>query len=155
MKKILIALDYSPLAQQVAEQGHALALALGAKASILHVIDDAYNYSATVYDPIMGFAGFSQRDYDTTIQIDTIEEEAMVYLHKTKLYLKDTTLETLLIKGSIADTIMETAKNISADCIVMGTNSRSGIAEFFLGSTAHTLIQRSHIPLFIIPSHHE
>jgi nucleotide-binding universal stress UspA family protein len=155
MKKVLIAIDYSPLAQQVAEQGHALALAFGAKATILHVIDDAYNYTTTVYDPIMGFAGFSQRDYDATIQIDTIEEEAMVYLHKIKLYLKDTTLETLIIKGSIAETILDTAKNTNSDYIVMGTNNRSGIAEFLLGSTAHTMLQRSHIPLFIIPSHHE
>ncbi len=58
MKKILIAIDYAPSAQKVAEMGYEIGKALQAKMTLLHVIEDT-NYYASVYDPIMGFGGFN------------------------------------------------------------------------------------------------
>jgi nucleotide-binding universal stress UspA family protein len=43
MKKILIALDYNPTAQQVAETGYKLAKSMNAKVLLLHVVAD-YTY---------------------------------------------------------------------------------------------------------------
>ena len=69
MKKILIALDYDPTAQKVAETGHKLAKAMNARTILLHVISDATYYSSLNYSPIMGFGGFSNAD---TIQTDKL-----------------------------------------------------------------------------------
>jgi nucleotide-binding universal stress UspA family protein len=68
MKKVLIALDYDPTAQKVAETGHEMAKAMNAQTILLHVISDATYYSYLDYSPIMGFAGFSGVD---AIQTDT------------------------------------------------------------------------------------
>jgi nucleotide-binding universal stress UspA family protein len=84
MKKILIALDYDPTAQKVAETGHKLAKAMNARTILLHVISDAPYYSSLNYSPIMGFGGFSNVD---TIETDTAEELKRVaqnYLKKSK-----------------------------------------------------------------------
>ena len=59
MKKILIALDYSPSAQQVAEAGSELAKSMNAQVILLHVIYDPTYYSSINYSPIMGFEGLS------------------------------------------------------------------------------------------------
>ena len=38
MKKVLIALDYNPTAQKVAEMGHAMAKAMKAEVVLLHIL---------------------------------------------------------------------------------------------------------------------
>ena len=60
MKKVLIALDYNPTAQKVAEAGFSLAKAMNAEVTLLHVISELVYYSSTEYDPIMGFTGFRE-----------------------------------------------------------------------------------------------
>ena len=58
IKKVLIALDYDPTAEKVAEVGFALAKSMGAEAVLMHVMADPVYYSSTGYDPIMGYTGF-------------------------------------------------------------------------------------------------
>ena len=60
MKKVLIALDYNPTAQKVAEAGFSMAKAMNAEVILLHVISDPVYYSSTEYSPIMGFNGFME-----------------------------------------------------------------------------------------------
>ena len=54
MKKILIAIDYDPTAQKVAEEGFELAKTMGAAVVLLHVIADPVYYSSTDYSPMGG-----------------------------------------------------------------------------------------------------
>jgi phosphomannomutase len=58
MKKVLIALDYNPTAQKVAEAGFSMAKAMGAEVVLLHVVTDPVYYSSAEYSPIMGFSGY-------------------------------------------------------------------------------------------------
>jgi len=151
MKKILIALDYDPTAQKVAETGHKLAKAMKARTILLHVISDATYYSSLNYSPIMGFGGFS-RD---TIQIDTAEELKKVaqdYLDKSKQHLRDRMIETVVRKGDFGETILKTATDLNVDIIVMGTHSRRGLEKILMGSVAEKVLHHSLIPLFIIPT---
>ena len=67
MKKVLIALDYDPTAQKVAEMGYNLAKSMHAQAILLHVTSDVSYYSSLNYSPIMGFGGFNSVD---TVQTD-------------------------------------------------------------------------------------
>jgi len=53
VKKVLIALDYDPTAQKVAEKGFVLAKTMGAEVILLHVITDPVYYASTEYSPIM------------------------------------------------------------------------------------------------------
>jgi nucleotide-binding universal stress UspA family protein len=45
MKKVLIALDYNPTAQKVAEVGFSMAKSMNAEVSLLHVIADGSSTS--------------------------------------------------------------------------------------------------------------
>jgi nucleotide-binding universal stress UspA family protein len=151
MKKILIAIDYALSAQKVAEEGYALAKATYAKIILLHVIEDVGYYSSTVYDPIMGFGGFTNEAFLSKDALITIEKEAAHFLDKTKIHLKDDYIQTTVVHGNIAENILDTAKKEHCDIIVIGTHGRNIIEELLLGSTAHKLIKHSTIPLFIIP----
>ena len=72
MKKVLIALDYNPTAQKIAETGYRLAKAMNARTVLLHVIADPTYYSSLNYSPIMGFDTFSNVvETDTTDELKT------------------------------------------------------------------------------------
>lgn len=152
MKKILIALDYDPTAQKVAETGYTLAKAMHAQAILLHVTSDASYYSSLNYSPIMGFGGFNSVD---TVQTDNVEELMRVaqdYLAKTKRHLGDEKIQAIVKSGLFGETILNTASELKADIIVMGTHGRRGLEKILVGSVAENVLHHSSIPLLIIPT---
>ncbi len=151
MKKVLIALDYNPDAQKIAETGYELARALNAHAILLHVTSDATYYSSLNYSPIMGFDGFSNLDVVQTNTVEELKSVAQNYLDKTKQHLDDETIETVLKEGEFDETILQTANEMKADMIVLGTHSRKGLGKILMGSVAEQVLQHTTMPLFIIP----
>jgi len=152
VKKILIALDYDPTAEKVAETGHKLAKAMNAQTILLHVVSDATYYSYLDYSPIMGFAGFSginKIESDTTGEL---RRSAQEYLDQSKQHLGDAMIETIVGNGDFGETILKTATNVNADIIVMGTHSRHGLEKIVMGSVAEKVLHHSLIPVFVIPT---
>jgi nucleotide-binding universal stress UspA family protein len=151
MKKILIALDNNVGAQKVAAGGYELAQALHAHTILMHVTTDATYYSSLNYSPIMGFDTFSNLDVEQTNAVEKLKITAQNYLDDVKLSLDDETIETVLKEGDYAENILQTAEELKADIIVLGTHSRKGLDKVLLGSVAEKVLRSSAIPLFIIP----
>jgi nucleotide-binding universal stress UspA family protein len=153
MKKVLIALDYNPTAQKVAESGFSLAKTMGAKVILMHVISDPVYYSSPEYSPIMGFTGYNmgtgilQFDSD-----DKLKKASQHFLDKSKHHLGDETIQTLVKEGDFAESILKTAKDLHVDIIVMGSHSRRWLDEILLGSVTEKVLHHTSIPLFIIPT---
>ena len=63
MKKVLIALDYNPTAQKVAEIGYSLVKGADVEVTLMHVMGNPVFYTSTVYEPIMGFGGYIDNDF--------------------------------------------------------------------------------------------
>jgi nucleotide-binding universal stress UspA family protein len=152
MKKVLIALDYDPTAQKVAEQGYSLAKTLGAEVMLLHVITDPVYYTTTDYSPIMGFGGFMDVAQFEPGTLDGLKTASKHFLDKTKLHLGDEAIQISVKEGDIADSILKAAKEYHADIIVVGTHSRKWLENIVLGSVAKDVLNHSQIPLFIIPT---
>ena len=148
-KRILIALDYDPLAETVAAKGYALAQALQAKVLLLHVVVEPAYYSSVEYSPIMGFTGFS--DADTYLVTEDLVKEANRFLDESKKHLGDETIETSVVEGDFADAIIDAAKSFSADLIIMGTHHRKGLDKLLMGSLAEKILNTTSIPLLAIP----
>ncbi|WP_152270084.1 universal stress protein [Agriterribacter humi] len=152
MKKVLIALDYNSTAQKVAEQGYALAKSMNAQITLLHVISDAAYYSSDIYSPLMGYDSFTDIKFIETASVEELREAALDYLDKSQQHLNDTTIQTAVKEGDFGEQILETATEINADIIVMGTHSRRGLEKILVGSVAEKVLRHSTIPLFIIPT---
>ncbi len=152
MKKVLIALDYDPTAQKVAETGYAMAKAMNAEVILLHVLSDAVFYSGSLYDPIMGFGGFGNIDFMQSNVIDSLKKTAHEFLDKSKKHLNKDTIQTLVKEGDFADSILEAAKDLHADIIVMGSHGRKWLEQIVLGSVTEKVLRHTSIPLFIIPT---
>ena len=152
MKKVLIALDFDPTAQKVAEVGYSFSKSLGAEVILLHVIVDPIYYSSVESFPIIGYTG----SLITPLQIPDIEEtkkESGLFLDKIKLHLGDDTIQTLIEEGDFADLILNKAKELKVDTIVLGSHSRRWLEDVIMGSVTEDVLRHSTIPLFIIPTH--
>jgi len=152
MKKVLIALDFDPTAQKVSEAGYSFAKSMGAEVILLHVIVDPLYYSSIESFPIIGYTG----SLITPLQILNTEEtkkESGLFLDKIKLHLNDDAIQTLIKEGDFADIILKTANELQVDVIVMGSHSRRWLEEILMGSVTESVLHRTNIPLFIIPTH--
>ena len=154
MKKILIAIDYDPTAQKVAEEGFELAKTMGAEVVLLHVIADPVYYSSTDYSPIMGFTGYLDTDLLQLSTIDELKKASLHFLEKTRIHLGDPNIDIIVEEGDFAKTILKTAKHLNVSTIVMGSHSRKWLENIVMGSVTNDVLHRSSIPLFIVPTKH-
>lgn len=147
MKRILIAVDYHPSSEKVAETGFDLAKKLGAKVCILHIIGERRYYDLE-YPSFLGYEGY---DFSVDLKVDTeIERVAEDFLEKVKTHLHSD-VETHIERGETAQTILDYAKTWKADLIVMGTHSHSALEKLFMGSQAIKVLENTETPVFMIP----
>jgi nucleotide-binding universal stress UspA family protein len=152
MKKVLIALDYNPTAQKVAEAGFSMAKSMKAEVALVHVITDPVFYISDGYSPIMGFQGYIDVEPNFLASANGLKEASLQYLEKTKQHLGDKTIQTIVKEGDFADSILETAKEAKADIIVIGSHSRKWLENIVMGSVTEKVLHHTTIPLFIVPT---
>jgi len=152
MKKILVALDYGPTAQQVAEAGHALAQAMIAEVVLLHVTAEPAYYSSAAYSPIMGFIGYGDLDLLQPETMENIKNASVDFLERSKEHLGDDTIKILVKEGDTADAIIDAAKETGSDIIVLGSHSRKWLEAVVMGSVTEKVLRHTTVPLFIIPT---
>ena len=142
IQKVLIAMDYDETSQKVAEVGFSMAKAMNAETILLHVISEQSVY-------------YSTYTYMRELRVDILGDlkiSTQKFLDKTKKYLGDDSIKTILKEGEIAETILKTAKELKVDVIVMGSHSRKWLENIILGSEAEDVLKKTTIPLFIIPT---
>jgi nucleotide-binding universal stress UspA family protein len=152
IKKILIALDYNPTAQKIAETGYLLANTMNAEVTLVHVIVNPVYYSSLEYSPIMGFNGFINSDIGQLLSTDELKKASLHFLDKTKEHLHDERINTLAVEGDFADAILQAAKDLHVDLIVMGSHSQRWLEKILMGSVTEKVLHHTSIPLFIVPT---
>jgi nucleotide-binding universal stress UspA family protein len=150
MKQVLIAVDYDLAAEKVAETGYTIAKAFGSRITLLHVVSDPSYYYSTEYAPILGFTGFSVKGFEHAIE--EIRETGGEFLETVKEHLKDDAVETIVKEGDAAEMILETAKEINADMIIMASHGRKGLERLLVGSVSENVLRHSAFPILIIPT---
>jgi nucleotide-binding universal stress UspA family protein len=152
MKRVLIALDYDPTAQKVAEEGFSLAKLMGAEVTLLHVLTDPLYYSSADYSPIMGFMGYMETEQIQLDSLDGLHKASQFFMDRTKRHLGDETIQTLVKEGDIADEILKAATKLKIDVIVLGSHSKKWLENIVMGSETEKVLRHTSIPLFIVPT---
>ena len=90
---------------------------------------------------------------------ESIEKDAYQTLNKLAYQLNQKfpqiQIKVLLKKGDAAEVILNTAGELKADRIVVGSHGRSGLEHFFTGSVAEHVVRGSHIPVLVIKHQEE
>jgi len=142
MKKVLIALDEDPTAKKVAEVGYQMAESMGAEVFLVHVVEDLVAYS-------LSYLNMGPLQSDTEVEL---KDKSQQFLDEIKLLLGNETIQTVVKEGDFADCIIETAKELDIDTIVMGSLSKRWLENIVLGSVTERVMKQTTIPLFIVPT---
>ena len=152
MKKVLIAIDYNPTAQKVAELGYWLVKGIQVEITLIHVLTNPVYYSSSVYEPIMGFGGYVDTDFLGERISDGIIKSSLDFLNKSKHHLGDANIKTLVVEGDIAEVIIETAKTMKADLVIVGSHSQQWLEKVLMGSVAEKVLHENAFPVLVIPT---
>ncbi len=131
MKKLLIATDLSPRSDRALYRALELASDLNYNLHVLHVIDGEYP------DKI----------------VRTITKEA-----KSRILEQINTFNSTLnikvnikvLMGKYHEVILSESEKINAKAIILGTQQKDTLKNFFIGSTAERVVRSSNVPVFVI-----
>jgi nucleotide-binding universal stress UspA family protein len=139
-KKILVPLDGSELAVRALDHAEKLAKTFDAEIILFQVVS---------FMPIYG-----SPELITPLIVDEKQKEAAEkYLTDLAENMKKRGLKvSAMVKTGqqVAVEIIDFAKEIKADLIVMCTHGRSGITRWVLGSVAHKVLTRAETPILLI-----
>lgn len=145
-ERILVAVDDSPCSEKALGYVRSLVGHSNASLALVTVVPATppASYGA---DPLMG-----QQPIIVTEISEIQQQSAQTFLEKLAREFDPTTqVFTFNRAGSIRDEILATAKEWSADLIIMGTNGRTGFDHFLSGSIAEGVLRKSTCPVLVIP----
>ena len=142
-QKIVVPVDGSELAECVIPHVETIARAAQAVVELVEVIEP-------LKIPTRGGIALSEADLEQ-IELQTYNE-VQNYLAKITepLRSKDIEVHSKAIKGKAAESIVDYARSINADLIIMATHGRSGISRWVWGSVADRILHASHTPVLLI-----
>jgi nucleotide-binding universal stress UspA family protein len=144
-KKVLFCTDFSENSHLAFTYALDLARTYRAKLLILHVKHDPIS----IY-PYIAYANISA---ETIREWEVFEEKKMDQELNTNYIQKMdgfTDYKVFMRKGVAFYEIIQTAKEESADLIVMGTHGRTGLDHVLFGSTAERVVRKSPTPVLTI-----
>jgi nucleotide-binding universal stress UspA family protein len=136
--KILLAVDGSRYSKAAVSLVKALRIGRKAEATVLTVIPEHVFLGGHTLVDLLG------RSAALKTQIRKAEEErALELLAKLSksLATRGLKVETMVRRGSPADEIIKTCRNIQADLVVVGLKGTSDTPEFLLGGVAHKVVK--------------
>lgn len=150
LRRLLVPLDSSPVAETALEPAVELALAANAELVLSQVVN-----LAMVYAP----AGDPTGQQYVMMQDDLVHageeylggiKERLEAAHPGQL-----SITTYVLQGAPAPTLIDHADAVEADLVVMTTHARRGLARVALGSVADRLLRAGNTPLLLLPVRHE
>ena len=142
MKNIVTAVDFTSLTERVVEQAAVLAHRFGAKLWLIHV---------AAPDPdFVGYEVGPQYIRDERAK-ELRKEHQQIQDYARQMKNRGIDAEALLIQGPLTRSLLEEAKDVHADLIVIGAHSHSALFDKLFGNTGQELLRQTTIPLLIVP----
>jgi len=142
-KHILLATDGSAASTHAAALAIGLARSHGAQLTALYVVDP-YPYLGLGEANPMGFQAYMSAAMEHASQahaaVDKLAAEGGPKVTVTPRVVED-------VGASVG--ILQTARELGADLIVVGSHGRSGIARLMLGSVASAVVADSTVPVLV------
>jgi len=142
MRTIFYATDFSQASERALDEAVGLAQQFGAQIWIVHVIEPVHYVTGEE---------FAAADLYTRLE-EATERNAAASMEKLigRLGNLGVKAETLLLKGTPAEQIVNAAKERNADLIVIGTHGRTGLSKLFMGSVAGKVVSTADCPVLTV-----
>ncbi len=136
-QKIVIATDGSEKNLSAVIEGMMIARVSRAKLQIVYVIDTKPLYTGVIEESYAGM-------------YDSLREEGELALEQAKELAGDIDVATSLLTGKPATEITRFVKEYGADLLVIGTQGKSGLGKFILGSVAESIIRTAPCSVLVV-----
>jgi nucleotide-binding universal stress UspA family protein len=136
-EKVLVAVDHSKATERVLAAARDLALLSKGEVWVVHLREREYAAKA-------GLVPSAETADDAHAQVDAAVKE----LAQAGITAHGVMRNTMF--GYAAREIIEEAKGVDADVIVMGSRGRGDLAGLVLGSTAHKVIHLADRPVLVV-----
>ena len=143
MKTILAPIDFSGATDAVVEEAAALARAFSGRVVLLTIIQPpviAHEYAA-VMENLAEITAAGEKQ--AARKLAELEQKLQVDLIAT---------ESIQLLGAPIALIVEQAKKLDADYIVMGSHGHTALYDLLVGSTTHGVLMRATCPVVITPA---
>ncbi|MFW6103192.1 MAG: universal stress protein [Chloroflexota bacterium] len=142
-KKMLVPLDASEYAECTLDHVKGLAAAHNVEQVVLLNVVEPMRQPARAYF-----------DSERAEELDKkAHESAREYLEKAKDRLgANCAVNTAVVDGQPAAAILDYIEKNGIDLVIMSSHGHTGPSKWFIGSVAEKVLQRSPVPVFLIPS---
>ncbi len=156
-KRIVVAINHSPLASIVFDRALHLAQHEGAHLTILHCLVDIPSTAMPIESgSLSGLGlyqtdlGFSQPLYDELLQSEIDRAKAWLEEYLQKAVAAKVSTDYQHHFGVPETIICQVATESNADLIVLGRHERSGIVEFFAGNVCDRVIHHATCSVLVV-----
>ena len=142
IKRLLVPIDFSTPSLKALDYAVEFAKPFKPEFVLLHVLEPLYYPGPGAMD-----GGF-----DMGLVFQEIERAGREQLSHatTRLKRRGLRVRSLLLAGSASQVIVETAKKLHADLIVMATHGRTGLSHVLIGSVAERVVREASCPVLTI-----
>ncbi len=145
LRKIVVPLDGSELAERALPYAQALAQKFDARLILLWVVQSM--------PPVFPAPEFGMVPFEYDEFAETVAKRAEDYLGRLRQALLEQKVPTdmsVLRSHSVADAIVDFAEQEGVDLIVKTTHGRSGISRWVFGSVATKVLAQAPCPVFLV-----
>jgi nucleotide-binding universal stress UspA family protein len=143
MKTILASIDFSPVTERVVDQAVALAQAVGASLELIHAVQPPV--------VVTDLAPFVGEVVQFTDEIERGSKRRLKQLQE-RLAARGVEVTTYCTQGYPVRVILERAREVAAEFIVLGSHGHTAFYDLIVGSTASGVLKGAACPVVVVPA---
>ena len=139
LKRILVPVDFSSSSNQALRYAVRLAQHFGSEITLLHIVQRTF---IAPYPEVPPYLDHIEADFENA-------ERALQTLAATQP-LKSSAIQTVVRTGLAAHEIVEAARDLDSDLIVIATHGYTSWKHLCIGSTAERVVRTAPCPVFAV-----
>lgn len=138
LKQILVPVDFSECTEKALLYAVPFARQFDATLTLLHVVEPPYLPASE-----MGVVVEVESKDDARKELETLRARLAGKVR----------CQTMVRKGSAQLEILDAAKELGSDLIILGSHGRTGVERLLMGSTVEKVVRRAGCPILIVRPH--
>lgn len=143
MKTILTPVDFSTATAGVLDAAVQLAAPLEAEIVLLHVVQPPM---------VTSDYGLALENVQEIIAVSEKAADRQLAHLTSQLAERGAKVRSLHVNGTAVPSILEQAKALNADYIVLGSHGHTAFYDLLVGSTTHGILKKAACPVLVVPA---
>lgn len=146
MKNLLVAIDFSDATPGVLDAAGKMAVAFGAKLTLIHVVEPEPSYTAYGFTPDE-FPAMHTFQVEARRRAQTRLDEAVASIQGDGW-----SADGVIVEGSPLHCMLDHVEKHHVDLVVVGAHGHGALASILLGSVAEGMVRKAKVPILVVPA---